>query len=416
MTVTLLLLVGLLIAAHVGGYVTLVSRKSTRVRVLAALVALEAFVLLHLVVGAYAQKRWDAIDSISQRIRGTPARPSFPATLSGDPALLTASTAGVPVAPPEVSSLEALERWQVALRQRLRDSLLKIPGGITAQAPRWEEFGVQTVADGVQRHAMTLRSFDGTTLPAYLFVPARQSRMAGVVVLPGHPEEDEESGLAQTAGLVDSYQHGAALELARTGLVTLTFELRGFGLLGPPAFPHHLAVTHNALLGGSSYKAVLFRDVEAAIALLVSRPEVDGGRIGVTGTSIGGEMTAFYAALDTRVAAAVVNSFAPTSGPYLPEVGRPGEENDRHVCHLVPGENQLLSQPDWFYLIAPRPLMVVTGESERFGDLRFLFKPYQDLGLADAHRVLEVRGRGHEFFVEQTAEFFQRHLRASAER
>ena len=163
---------------------------------------------------------------------------------------------------------------------------------------------------------------------------------------------------------------------------------------------------------------MLFRDVEAAgIALLVSRPEVDGARIGITGASLGGEMTAFYAALDPRVSAAVVNSFAPASGPYLPAVGRPGEENDRHVCHLVPGENQLLTQQDWFYLIAPRPLMVVTGESEKFGDLRFLFKPYPDaLASPTLTESWKFVAGGTSSSSEQTAEFFRRHLRVSAER
>ena len=151
MTVTLLLLVGLLVAAHVGGYITLVSHKRTRARVLAAVLALEAFMLLHVVVGVYAQKRWDAIGRITQRIRGTPTRPSFPMTVSGDPALLTVSTAATAVQRPDFSSLEALARWQVALRQRLRDSLLAVPGGIDPQAPRWEELGVETVTDGVQR-------------------------------------------------------------------------------------------------------------------------------------------------------------------------------------------------------------------------------------------------------------------------
>ncbi|HIE82474.1 MAG TPA: hypothetical protein EYQ00_00880, partial [Dehalococcoidia bacterium] len=94
-------------------------------------------------------------------------------------------------------------------------------------------------------------------MPAYLHQPRDITivgkRRPSLIVIPGHVR-DGESGIEQTAVDRDSYQHASAMELARGGYITLTFELRGFGYLGSPYNQDHRIVAWNALLKGESYK------------------------------------------------------------------------------------------------------------------------------------------------------------------
>src|SRR5690606_3026953 len=136
------------------------------------------------------------------------------------------------------------------------------------------------------------------------------------------------------------------------GFITLTTGLRGFGLLGPPASSEH-NVIYNALLAGSFYKAVIVKDLKRAVDVLQSRPEVDAGRIGITGVSFGGELSVVYAALDTRIKVAVFQGYSGSVGPDLGLSGPAGHKH--HYCHVIPGINTGLSSEDLFLLIAPRP-------------------------------------------------------------
>lgn len=417
MTISLLVLCLALLAAQAAIYMTLRGRSGRPAAIARVLLIVELAVGLHAIAGVYAQDRWDVIGRITRWTEEQPPLPTFPPLPGGDPALLGLATESAdPIARPDFGSADGFERWQHALRDRVRGTLLKNATIAPGQKSTYHEVAVETVGDGIRRHALTIRSFDGTTLPAYLFVPPSHGRTPAVLVLTGHVRKDSQSGLAQTAGLTPSYQHAAALELAKRGFVTLTFELRGFGLLGPPALPHHNAVAHNAIIAGSSYKAVLYRDVEAAVEVLLSRSEVDGERLGIAGASLGGEMATLYAAMDQRIRAVAINSFVPSSGPYPPATGWHGEEENRHICHTVPGENQVLLQEDWLYLIAPRALLVVYGERERYGDRTVLGRAYVELGLTGRHAIVEVPNRGHEFHLDQTSQFLRQQLASSGER
>jgi hypothetical protein len=220
-------------------------------------------------------------------------------------------------------------------------------------------------------------------------------------------------GIGQTAGLVPSYQHGAALELAKAGFVTLTFELRGFGYLGSRVNTEHRYVAYNAQLGGSFYKAIIARDAKYATDLLRSFSEVDQDAIGVTGVSFGGELATTYAALDERIKVVVAQGHGGLSGPIQARVGsllRPVP----HYCMLIPGYDSRSQYEDMFLLVAPRPLLTIRGSrelpagSDTFAGL--VGKAYADHQVPKLFQFNVLPG-GHEYFVQPAVEFFQRHLR-----
>jgi dienelactone hydrolase len=264
--------------------------------------------------------------------------------------------------------------------------------------------------EGIEEISLRLLSWKGAEIPAVMFLPQSANRAPAVVVIPGHVTPGE-SGLDQLAGREDSYQHGAARALARAGFVTLAIELRGFGRLGPPRFPEHELVAYNAILGGTSYKALIVKDIKAAVDFLVSRSEVDAGRLGITGASLGGELAVTYAALDSRIRAVAFSSYGGSTGNFR-EVASPPAMKP-HYCHVIPGSNFLFEQQDIFMLLAPRPTLGVRGFEEPFSHSVFrssLERVWAVLGEGKNLKLATAPG-GHEFFVVPTVEFFLEHLR-----
>lgn len=124
---------------------------------------------------------------------------------------------------------------------------------------------------------------DGARLPGYLALPPR-GHGPGVLVL------------HEASGLVDSVRD-VCDRLARADCVALA----------PDLFRGERAETDEdalRLASGLDAEAV-GRDLEAAVAALLSHHAVDGGRIGVVGFCMGGHLALVAAARSPRVAAAV---------------------------------------------------------------------------------------------------------------
>lgn len=85
-----------------------------------------------------------------------------------------------------------------------------------------------------------------------------------------------------------------AIAIAEAGFVAISFDYRGFGESEGP--------------NGRLIPLEQVEDARNAITYLVSRPEVDNGRIGIFGTSFGGGIAIAAAALDPRARAVVGNT------------------------------------------------------------------------------------------------------------
>jgi dienelactone hydrolase len=361
------------------------------------------------VFGAYTEMRWD----LSRNVLAlkTYRIPELePAVLQGDPGLLTWTRTAPPPARPDFSSPEAFHLWQTELRTSLLN-VFDLPGIAAPVEVPHEVLKTDRVEGGIQRTLLKFKSFDGADIPAFLLVPPGETPRPAVLVLHGHVQTYE-VGISQTAGLVDSYQHSAALELAKAGFVTLTFEFRGFGYLGSRINAEHRVVAYNALLGGSFYKGIVAKDTRYAFDLLQSMPEVKPDSIGITGVSFGGEMAATYGALDERVKAVVFQGYGGQLGPY-PSASGPHQDFQPHGCHLVPGHNKHLWQEDLFLLTAPRPLLGLRGDQDFHSDQQAFTET-----VARGYRATQAEGQfqfeiepgGHEFFNAPAIEFFHNHL------
>jgi dienelactone hydrolase len=368
--------------------------------------------IFSIIAGGYIEKRWSFYSLGQEFVRQDSSYRSSPLEgfeVGGDPSLVQWVQRKRPNLPrPDLTDAAALLKWQDSLRHTLLEvfDLLRMTSLIDVN---FREVSSVFIAPDITRTFLVYKSFDGTSIPAYLFTPQISGRQPAILVLHGHVGENEE-GITQTAGIVDSYQNKAALELAKAGYVTLTVEFRGFGYLGRRINTEHRLIAHNAILGGSFYKAVISKDIKYAIDLLQSLEQVNPMRIGITGVSYGGEMAATYAALDERIKVVVFQGFGPSLS-IQPGVTGTHEELP-HYCHIIPNHNTLLLQEDIFLLIAPRPLLGVGGDQEYSGIPEFsevVNKVYKSLNASSLYRFEIIHG-GHEYFIQPALRFFNRFL------
>jgi len=128
---------------------------------------------------------------------------------------------------------------------------------------------------------------------------------------------------------------------------------------------------------GTTWMGVFFGDDSRCIDYLLTRPEVDGDRIGCTGVSVGGWRTNMLAALDDRIKASVSVGWM-TTCDYQQVYNVTGGVGT--FC-LLPGVWNRLDVPDLTIMSAPKACMVVSGTEDR------LFAPE---GQAEAARQIAL--------------------------
>lgn len=280
--------------------------------------------------------------------------------------------------------------------------------------------------------------------PAYVLVPKRARRPApGIVALHDHGgfylwgkekllELDDEHPVL--ADFKRQYYAGRSIatDLARAGYVVVVIDMFYWGerrlLLpdDPPDWrerprsitPERIAAfnrrssENEQLLGRTIYAAgftwpgVMYWDDIRTVDYLASRPEVDPGRIGCVGLSIGGLRTVHLAALDDRIKAAVAVGWMTSFPPQLKRHIR----NTIGFTKLVPGLYKHLDYPDVAALAVPTPLLVINGSKDA------LFEPagvqasfeklaacYKKAGAPDRVRT-RLYDTPHEFNAEMQAE------------
>jgi cephalosporin-C deacetylase-like acetyl esterase len=141
--------------------------------------------------------------------------------------------------------------------------------------------------------------------------------------------------------------------LVKRGYVVLAYDPIGQGERLVPGNHHSLGFT-SFLFGGCNMGWMVWDSVRA-IDYLLTRPDVDPARIGITGASGGGANTFYSTAIDERIRAAVPVVFVCT---YL-EWFRYGGDNC--ICDHLPGFMARFEEFEIFSLIAPRPMLILNS-------------------------------------------------------
>lgn len=159
-----------------------------------------------------------------------------------------------------------------------------------------------------------------------------------------------------------------AVALTRRGYAVLAIDARGFGGRqgqgpGGPSETGRDEETSLAkafLWRGTSLWAAMLRDDRLALDYLAARPEVDAGRIGATGMSMGSTRSWWLAALDERVAAAAAVACLTRYQALLAH----GALRRHGLYYYLPGVLRHFDAEAIVSLIAPRPLLTLTGDRD----------------------------------------------------
>lgn len=233
----------------------------------------------------------------------------------------------------------------------LRQELLAHAGlGSSRQVPAATVLGKRTFGRVVMEDLL-IDGFEGTHIPAALYLPTATGPVPGVVLNVGH----------DAAGQNASYIRTLAWRLAQNGVAALTLDWWGMGARFGAEWRHVPMGLRSIVAGVAPCRPVL-KEPLLAFDYLAARPELDPTRIGMAGQSGGGMVTMHLAALEPRVAAAVVVDIV-ASNPYmfeeLPGWGDPDA--------VVPGSLAQTSHGELLGLVAPRPLMVLSGDMDVIG-------------------------------------------------
>lgn len=203
--------------------------------------------------------------------------------------------------------------------------------------------------------------------------------------------------------------------LARLGFISLVYDAIGHGERAVPGNIHHEAGF--ALLPlGQTVAGWMIWDSMRAVDYLLSLPEVDPQRIGITGNSGGGLNSLYTAAVDDRISCTAMagyvfhfNNWIKYSGPHC-------------TCCCLP---RIYRAMEWFEiagLIAPRALLMMQGESDDIFPIsgariagRRTEAVYAMVGAQGAARFEEFAGYSHGYhqpFRESMYGWMNFHLRA----
>lgn len=160
-----------------------------------------------------------------------------------------------------------------------------------------------------------------------------------------------------TAGKAVEENQVLCIKLAKLGFVVLTYDAIGHGERMVSGNIHHEA-GYALLPLGQTVAGWMVWDSMRALDYLLSLPEVDPERIGITGNSGGGLNTLFTSALDLRIRAAAVAGYVFQFNDWI-KYGGP-----HCTCTYLPS---LYRAMEWFEiagLIAPRPVLMLQGERD----------------------------------------------------
>ena len=290
-----------------------------------------------------------------------------------------------------LGSVEGVLARQAKLRQAFRQMLGTLPQEkcpLNAQVTgtiRGEGYVIEKVVyESRPRHHVT----------ANLYIPTSNKRpMPGVLVPCGHSR----NGKAYAA-----YQSICVL-LATHGFVALCYDPIGQGereqFLPRPGSPTatHVLLDNGGRLVGTHTATYRVWDGIRSLDYLASRPEVDATRIGCTGNSGGGRMTALLGVADKRIGPTAPGCNVTTVEAHFAAIGPADAEN-----HL-PGEGAFgFEHADLLTARAPKPTLLLTatrdskpilGSWESFREAK---RNYAALGASERVDLIEYND-GHGY-------------------
>ncbi len=257
-------------------------------------------------------------------------------------------------------TVEQIEAYQAEMKAKFVEAL----GGFPERTPLNARVTGVVERAGYVVEKVVFESRPRHFVTGLLFVPADE-RFAkpypGVLVPCGHSD---------TAKAYDLYQRAGAL-MALNGIAAFVFDpidqgersqyLDANGKAPIRGTRAHTMLGVGAILLGWNTATYEIWDGMRAIDYLQSRPDIDAGKIGCTGNSGGGTQTAYFMALDERIAAAMPCCYITSFERLINTIGCQDAEQNI-FGQLAFG----MDHADYVMMRAPRPTLIGCATRDYF--------------------------------------------------
>ncbi len=230
---------------------------------------------------------------------------------------------------------------------------------VTSQ-PKFEDLGLIPSGQGYRQRKLRYEIVPGFFTTAILREPENPgAKCPATINLNGH----------DPSGKAAKYEQKRCINNALQGMYALSLEWIGMGEMARPENDHWNG-GHLDLVGASA-TGLFYLAIRRGLDYLCQHPNVDAGKIGITGLSGGAWQTIIMASLDERIAAAI-----PACGyfSFTSAIERNSDVGDKeyHPHDLfIDGDYSTLTA-----MMAPRPTMLIYGAVDQYGLRAPLQKPH----------------------------------------
>ncbi len=308
------------------------------------------------------------------------------------------------------------EEWREEFRRKLFSLLTIEPSPGT---PPVADVGKREGLTDHLRERVVIETMDGLRMPAYVLLPKerRPERLPAAICLHGHVMGGKEgiAGVVKDRDAAEGAERmngDYGLQVVRRGMIAFVPDVSSFNeRLDEPVQGNSVCLKAflNALLLGKNLLGLRVYEVFRAIDYLRSRDDVQREKIGCIGLSGGALQTLYAAALDERIAAAIVSGYLCTFRDSIFDI-------IHCPCNYVPGIADLCDMGEIAALIAPRPVFYESGNQDPIfptkgavAEYRRAQEAYKLLG-AEADIEMDVFDGPHRFSGEKSLPWLERKL------
>ncbi|MFC1613722.1 alpha/beta hydrolase family protein [Gemmatimonadota bacterium] len=254
-------------------------------------------------------------------------------------------------------------------QRETRRNLLEIIGGLPdSKTPLNPKITGRIQLDGYRIEKLIFESVPGFHVTALVYVPDNLSSPAPAVLVP--------CGHASIGKTYWTYQQISA-RLAKRGYVVLCWDPVGQGERSQywdaeknqsrynRVCGEHAMMGNLAYLAGANLARWEILDGMRALDYLLTRPEVDPGRISITGTSGGGFQASHIAALDPRISTAAPSCYISSLPMRMNNriFRDPDSDPEQDIYRMVAAG---VDHPGLLLLIYPRPVILCAAIEDFF--------------------------------------------------
>lgn len=263
----------------------------------------------------------------------------------------------------EIEKLKTKEDW-LKRQSEVQKKLSETIGLFPEKTPLNARVTGKILMDGYRVEKITYESQPGYHVTGALYIPDGVKKKAPAIFYAcGHSLEGFKA---------DAYQH-IIINLVKKGFVVFTIDPMGQGeryeywdiQKNEPRFPipdhEHSYAGAQCIISGYSTARYFIWDAMRGIDYMISRKEIDPDRIGMTGRSGGGNITAYLGAVDDRILAAAPECYI-TSYEYIYKSIGP-QCAEQNLYQMI---EKGLDHQDFIEARAPKPTMMIATTRDFF--------------------------------------------------